>query len=662
MTSRRLHLDVETCSEVDLSAVGAHVYFAHPSTRLICACWAYEDGEPKLWVYGQPKPDDLCQAIDLGLEVHAFNASFEIEAMRMMAVRHEWPDVPVGQWRDTRAKALAFAIPGSLGGACKAMGVEHQKDDAGHRVMLQLCKPASLTKNCQDPWRLHTQERLDTLYAYCAQDVKAERALDAALPDLSENELNVWRSTQRLNDRGVCVDRDAITAATALLASGRHDWGYRCERASGGYLASGGGDVQAVAGPAGGPAVGRIKEWLTAKGRPVISLDKEAVADLLKVETDSDIRTVLEARQALGKTSLAKIPVLAESSGADGRVRGCFTYHGATTGRWTSQRAQMQNLPRDSHPDLDAVMADVGLPFDEFSMLWGDPFAVLSRCIKGFFTASPDEVLVAGDYSQIEARMVLWLAEDAGLDLFARGGAIYEEVAAAIYKVPVSSITRDGVERRVGKETVLGAGYGLGAPKFHDRLQHYGIFVPIEVAEAAITGYRERFPAVPKWWKRLEQAAVHAIKSPGLVFELGRGVKFRMTGKHLQCRLPSGRKITWPFAEVAPKMTPWGEERDAVFFMEESSMTHQWSRSDTYGGKLAENVASGAARDLMAEAMLRAERAGYAPLLTVHDELVCETDDSQTLVPDFQRILCAAPAWAAGLPIKAECWKGQRYG
>lgn len=643
--ARKLHLDVESCSEVELSDVGVHVYFAHPSTRLLCACWAYETGPVHTWLYGAPPPDDLCQAIELGFEMRAFNASFEIQAMRMMHERHAWPAVPDTAWRCVRAKASAFAIPDSLGKACAAMGVEHQKDQSGHRVMLQLCKPCSATKNDPNPWRLHTPERLDILYAYCAQDVEAERSLDASLPDLTPEEHAVWFATQRLNDLGVRVDREAVGRALALLDASRVEWARQIQR-------FGGPDVGNVA---------AIKGWLAVRGVPVDSLDKDAVTDLLADPSlADDVRLVLQARQNVGKTSLAKLPVLAESCGADGRLRGCFTYHGATTGRWTSQRAQLQNIPRDGLPDTDAIMADLSLPLDEFSMLWGDPFAVLSRCLKGFFVAPEGKVLVAGDLKQIEARVVLWLAGDPGLKRLADGAPVYEEVAAETYGCPISEI---GTKRRfVGKTTFLAGIYGQGAKTHNAKLAQARVILPMEVSEAAVKAFRAKFAAVPKWWRALEQAAVMAVKSPGMVMPMDRGVKFRMTGKHLQCRLPSGRKITWPFAETAIRPTPWGEMKDAVTFMEENRLTHQWGREDTYSGKLAENVASGVARDLMAAAMLACPEHGWTPVATVHDEAVAEADDTTTLVDDFQKVLCTAPAWAAGLPIAAECWKGPRYG
>lgn len=370
---------------------------------------------------------------------------------------------------------------------------------------------------------------------------------------------------------------------------------------------------------------------------------------------------MLLARAAVGKSSTAKIAAMQARSNHDGRIRGTLIYHGATTGRWTGRGIQPQNLPRAEVEDVDACLADALGDHDAFGLLWGDAFGAAAGCLRGLLVARQGHVLVAADYAQIEARVLLWLAQDPGLRLFADGSDIYREMASRIYDKPVGEITK--AERQVGKQAVLGLGYGMGVQKFHDTCQKEGIHLAANLEERTVQTYRATFAKVKSYWYAVEDAAVGAVRQPGTITTVRGRVKFRHDGTHLWARLPSGRKLCYPFAEVGDRQTPWGETRAAVTFMAEEQQSRKWVRTDTYGGKLVENLTQAAARDLCATATVQAEAAGLPPVLLCHDEIVCEVPaaDGEAALQRLIGIMTALPAWAEGIPIKAEGWTGWRY-
>lgn len=649
-------IDVETASPIDLEETGAAVYAEHAQTMVLCLAWCLGEGEPQVWRC-DPEHDARCPAelaahIAAGGLVVAHNAEFEMEVWeRILVPRFGWPVVPLEQWRCTMALCGAHALQLGLGKATAAFGLPERKDEAGRRLMLSLCRPKKPTATETNPWRHHTLEHLDALAAYCRQDVVAERALWTALPPLPPAELEVWRATVRLNRRGLACDLSAAEILQRQLDLALADWDQQVRTATAGALT--GEDLTAPA---------RILAWLRSQGVHEENLDQHTVARLLERQHLSEaVRTVLLARAAVGKSSTAKIAAMRARANADGRIRGSLIYHGATTGRWTGRGIQPQNLPRAEVEDVDACLADAAGEAEAFSLLWGDAFTAAAGCLRGLLVARDGCVLVAADYAQIEARVLLWLAQDPGLGLFASGADIYREMAARIYEKPVEAITK--AERQVGKQAVLGLGYGMGVSKFHDTCQKEGIYLAPDLEDRTVQTYRATFAKVKSYWYAVEDAAVGAVREPGRILTVRNRVKFRHDGKHLWVRLPSGRKLCYPFAEVGDRTTPWGEVRPAVTFMAEEQQSRQWVRSDTYGGKLVENLTQAAARDLCATATVQAEAAGLPTVLLCHDEIVCEVPapEGEAALRQLIGLMTASPDWAAGIPIKAEGWTGRRY-
>jgi DNA polymerase len=647
-------IDFETASEVELTDVGAWAYAEHPSTRPIMLWTHTPTAGWEEWREG-PCPPGLAAWISAGGAVTGWNAgNFEEAIWTHCCLPEGWPQIQPHQWRDTMCKALAGAFPGKLEKCAKAYGTA-EKDSEGHRLMLQLCKPAAPVKNDTNPWRKHTPENLDRLSAYCRQDVVAEMGLDAKFPDLTPLELRVFHATQAINRRGQMTDRDGARACLRMLDLAAADWGRRVDKATGGLIT-----LEDLTNHA------AIKDYAAARGFPMASADKLAVTEALQLDhLPADVRTVLEARQAIGRSSTAKVAALLDRVSGDGRIRGGLVYHKAWTGRWAETGLQRQNLPKHQVDNVDACLADmVAMDLDTFRMLWGDPYQAVMGCIRGLLTAAPGHDLIAGDFAAIEARVVFWLAgETAGLAAFGKGAKPYEDMAAHIYGVPSATILKPSKERDVGKESFLGGGFGMGWLRLQEQCADKGITIDENTARAGITGYREKFPAVPRLWRGLETAAVAAVRTPGSTQQYLR-IKYKMKGEHLLCRLPSGRIITYPFARIESHPAPWDKTqmRDVLTYMAEDTKTKQWCRQQTWGGSLAENGTQAVARDLCALAILRCEERNLPVVSTAHDEVVSEVPESHPItVHEYEALLCELPPWADGLPVKAEGFRTKRY-
>lgn len=288
-----------------------------------------------------------------------------------------------------------------------------------------------------------------------------------------------------------------------------------------------------------------------------------------------------------------------------------------------------------------------------------DPMATAGAVTRSMLMARDGHDLVVADYSAIEGRGLAWLAgEDWVLDAYRDGKDMYIMSASKILGVPESSITKDQ-RQSPGKISELACGYQGGAGAVRKFNGGEGL-TDEEILDQIVRPWREARPAITAFWRGLEEACMSAVREPGRIFGC-RGVGYRVQDGFLMCRLPSGRLLYYYDPIVMPMKTSWGDTKECVTYMTVDSMTKKWVRTNTYGGKLAENVTQAVCRDLMAEAMVRVEANGYPIVLTVHDELVCEVPEGFGSVEDFCAIMCEAPKWAEGFPIKAEGWRGRRY-
>lgn len=300
---------------------------------------------------------------------------------------------------------------------------------------------------------------------------------------------------------------------------------------------------------------------------------------------------------------------------------------------------------------------------------YGAPMSALSDCLRGFCIPAKGKKFIAGDFSNIEGRDLAWLAgEEWKLEAFRQfdlgvGADIYVLGYSKSFKTPLDQV--DDNKRQVGKVQELSLGFGGGKGAFQNMAKNYGVKVSDAVAEEIKTAWRAANPETVQYWYALERAATHAVLNHGKVYAAGakgRQVKFLVKGSFLWCQLPSGRPLCYPYPRIQEVMKPWGEAGDAVTYMYVDSLTNKWTRGSTYGGSLAENVTQATARDVLTEAMLRVEDAGYNIAFHVHDEIVAEVPDSFGSVKEFERIMATPPEWAAGMPIAVKGWEGHRYG
>ena len=605
--------------------------------------YAIDDGPIELWVPGEDCPWSSYENIALRGGVEAHHSFFERAIWRnIMVPKYGWPDIPDKYWHDSAATAAYHALPRALNQIGAALDLKITKDMGGKRIMMKLARPR--TAYADDPaemWSSGTED-YKALYQYCRDDVAAERAIHKRLRPLPASEAAIWALDQRINERGLRVDMPAVKAALCLLEASE-----KALKA----------EFKALTGIESPTMVAKFKEWLTAKGMAVTTLNKNDVTTALKTAPKACQRA-LEIRQALSKTSTAKYQAIQDSVCRDGRLRGLLMYHGASTGRWTGQLVQPQNLPKNTFKgDLDAYFSFLkeSTP-EDFEMVY--PVAeTLSKTIRGVFIPSEGHVFVGGDYNAIEARVLFWLAsESRGLQMFRENADIYKDLAASIYGVPKEGISP--AQRDLGKRGVLGCGYGMGAVKFKQTCMDFArVEISEELAERVIQTYRAKYRTVAVMWQMQELAAKQAIETKKPV-RCGKV----LCGVHdgfLFCRLPSGRCLAYYDPKIEMMKTSWGEMKHTITFMGMNSITRSWERQTTYGGKLVENITQAVARDVMAAAMIRCEKAGYKINLTVHDELLSETQNGN--VKDFERLMCILPDWAVELPVKAEAWSGTRY-
>ena len=659
----RLTIDFETRSACDIKKHGAWVYSEHPTTEVLClALLPYDPDAPPdedgvtyitdIFKYEDIRDPrripDIEWYLDQPDEIEAHNMSFEYAIWtNIMVKRHGWPPLPIDKLRCSAAKASMHSLPRSLDGACQALGLPIQKDMEGYRLMMKMCRPRP-NKGQGLLWQDDPND-LERLYQYCMRDVEAEEALSNALRDLPEQELKVWQLDQVINARGIQADLDACQAMLEMVQE--HEAGLLEELKT---LTNGA--VKTA------KQVEQLRGYLRGLGVDLPDLSSATVKEALSGSINGTARDILRIRKSLGRSSSAKYQSIIDRSSSDGRVRGALLYHGAATGRWSGAGIQPQNFPsrikitEDPEVMLDTILAG-GLDLHN-ALFPDDPMATAGAVTRSVLVSKPGHELVVADYSAIEGRGLAWLAgEDTELQAYQEGLDVYIANAAKILGKPYEAITKD--ERQSpGKISVLACGYQGGA----GAVRKFGGegMTDDEITEKIVRPWRDAHPATTAFWRGLEEACMSAVRDPGRGYYC-RAIGFRVQDNFLVCRLPSGRLLYYYDPKVIPTKTSWGDIKECVTYMTVDSMTKKWVRTNTYGGKLAENVTQAICRDLMAEAMLRIEEAGYPIVLTVHDELVCEVPEGFGSVEEFCEIMCKVPAWAKGFPIKAEGWRGKRY-
>jgi DNA polymerase len=720
----RVTIDYETRSRADLKKTGAYKYAADPSTSVLCLAWRYEGDPTKyLWhpafpnarpaqrrkeaekrakgINAKTKPlkNERCIPYENGLpeegraaldelifriamdevtEVEAHSAFFE-RVVSLLVMVHQVPDfkVPAEKWRCSAAKAAAYALPRGLDGATKALDLGEKKDAKGKLLINKLCKPLDDGSFREDV------DLLLEMFDYCIQDVVAEELLSENLRPLIPIEQATWQLDQTINLRGVQFDQPFVEKAISIIEAEQKNADFEVNMLTDGA-------AQATSERDG------LLAWAQERGYPGVNLQGDAIDEILAGNWDlhPDVRRVMELRRSLGRTSNKKFYTIRGAADLDGRVRGMLMFNGANTGRWAGKLVQPHNFPRGDAQGLLGYTGDAAgykawkkqngdpttylisdiMQYDveTLRMIYGDPMELLATTLRGAIIAPPGRVLNVADYAAIEARITAWIAGQLDmLDLFRAGGDPYKVMAASIFGVRIEDVTPE--QRQLGKAAILGLGFQMGAKKFVETCAKppYNITITEAFAEGVVKMYRKQNAKIVETWRELNDAAIEAIRrGPGAPAVPCGKVQWAQRGRFLHCKLPSGRMLSYadPFIELKlvegtrADGTTYSFTAPSIRFMGIDGKTTQWVRQFTYGGSLMENIVQATARDMMRDAMHRLEASGtYQTVLTVHDELVAESDAGKGSVHEFEQLCAETAPWAADCPIKSEGWRGERY-
>lgn len=658
-----LVFDIETRSECDLKKCGAWEYSVYPTTNIFCVSWcigtredfmnAPIESQIKSWspIFGGDKQELVEHLLDPDIIAVAHNAGFEQYITKHVLSRifndPRLKRLKPERFLCTASLASVLAVPRSLEGATKALKLSSEKDTEGRRLILKYTKPRKPTKNNTAKWHNKMSDLL-RIIKYCENDVKAEVELFLKAYPLIDIERKIWVLDQQINQRGFRVDTDLVSSALALIGEENANIQRNTKEISDGAIES---TTQRDA----------TLKWVKEQGYDLPNLQAKTIADALP-GIEGPAREILKLRQAASKTSTAKYQAFEFRSQSDGRCRDNLIYHGPSTGRWAGAGVQPQNFPRGNIKDVETLAKVIKTKDLELvRMIYGEPMSAFSSALRGCIIASPGKEIFVADFNAIEARVLFWMAEhEDGVRAFREGRDLYIEMASVIYRIPISEIPKDSLMRFLGKEAILGCGFGLGAKKFIETCAKKSLIITEEMANFAVKAYRSTHAPVPKMWSNIERAAIAAVTNKNKTFTVNKTSWF-MKDEFLVCKLPSSRCLYYYGPEIRYKETPWGEKRPVLYHWGVDSLTKQWCLQKTWGGVLTENVVQATARDLMANGMINVDFFDYEILLTVHDEILAEKEKDYGSVDEFEKLMSNLPKWAEGCPVKAEGFVTERY-
>ena len=641
---RTLAIDIETYSDVDLISCGVYKYSSSPHFEILLIAYSVDDEETVCIdvANGEEPPKEFMEMLlDDTVTKTAFNANFERTCFSNYYKHSFRPEA----WRCTAVQAAMLALPLSLEGVGAVLGLDKQKMTEGKELIKYFCSPCKATKSNGGRTRnlpKDAPEKWRQFKTYCIRDVDVEKQIRQRLAKFAipKREQEIYCLDQRINDRGIMVDRNLVNHAVAC------DLLYKETATARAY------ELTGLENP---NSVSQLKLWLKEKGLEVDSLAKDTVKDL-SMKAEGDVQEVLKLRLATSKTSVKKYEAIDRSVCAENRVHGLLQFYGANrTGRWAGRLVQIHNLPQNHLPDLELARALVSEGrYEEVELFYESTPNVLSELIRTAFVAKPGCRFIISDYSAIEARVLAWLAgEEWRLQVFETHGKIYEASASAMFHVPIEEITKTSPLRQKGKISELALGYG-GAVGALTSMGALKMGLAEEELPGLVSTWRSANPHITAFWWAVDEAAVTAVrdKKPSKV---GR-VSFEYKSGILFVTLPSGRKLSY----VKPRMLLNKFGRKGLTY-EGIGESKKWMRLETYGPKLVENIVQAASRDILAEAMLRLEKEGFDIVCHVHDEVVLEVPDGKSSVEEVNEIMAVNPVWTEGLPLKAAGFESPFY-
>lgn len=670
---RVVSLDYETYSEAALvgpQSVGLWNYSRHLSTQVLMVSWRFDDGPYQFAdLTCEPFPEELREALlDPNVIKWAFNAGFE----RVITRNCLGILTPYKGWRCTMALANLMSFSGDLLTVGAAMGIEADKlkDKEGARLIKLFCGPHKGSRK-SSLWR-HTSETdpedWEKFCTYNMQDVVAETEIRDKLQrfELPDSEWETYEIDQRINDRGMPINRRFIEQADMLVSVRQRELFMLMRKLTG------------LDNPNSTP---QLLPWLQERGYPFGDLQKATVLKVLTAHKLDKIMTsegakALRLRQQLSRTSVKKFPALLRRASVDDRIQHAFQFAGAArTARWAGRGPQPQNLTRtpkvmeiDDAGDAGrlievARVIETG-NYSDLKLLVEEPMTALAGSVRSSFQAPEGYHFTVCDLSAIESAVIAWLSRcERLLDVFRTGRDPYLDFGVELFGVPYEQITR--AMRSICKPAVLGCGYQLGGGMLREGkrtglwgyAEAMGVEITKEEAHRQVALFREIYPELPTFWANLETAARSALM--GRPMTVGGLIRFAMDGPFLTARLPSGRKMYY----YKPRVIDREFEREdgtkytrrVMSYMGMAQMSHRWGRVSTSGGKQAENVVQATARDILALGMRRAHAEGFPIVGSVHDEIISLTriGDNRRTLERLNRCMTDEIIWASGLPLKA---------
>lgn len=692
-------IDIETYNETPISYGTAR--YAETAELLLFA-YARDQEPAKVWdVTARPDmPYDLMGLLTIpGEPVIAHNAVFEATVLNdvmptLFRAAHLTPGG--GRWQCTMAQALAHSLPGSLDALCElfGLGADKAKSKEGKDLVNLFCKPRPKNSKLRRATRENHPEKWEAFKKYCTLDVEAMRALYIKMPKVNYpigSEADIWRLDQAINARGVLIDLDLVNAA---IATSETEQAHLADRAQ--HLTAGG--VHATT-----QRDAVLRHVLATYGIELSDLRKATVERFLATAGDElppALRELLEVRLDAATTSTAKYKRLKNYTSSDGRLRCTLQYCGASrTGRWAGRGPQFQNLPR---PALKPDQIETGIRAVKAgcaNLLLPDVMPLLSSAIRSVIIAPPGKKLCIADLSNIEGRALAWEAgETWKLQAFRDydvgiGPDLYKLAYAKAFDIPPEAVTPD--MRQIGKVMELALGYGGGVGAFITFATAFGIDLdrlasdawhripePVKgrahsslaymrkmggrdpllglaentwiVCESFKIMWRDAHPATVQFWRNIETQAKNAANNPGVIYSVSDRFKLIAKGGWLYIRLPSGRALSYPGVKIL--------DDGQLSYMGVNQYSRKWQRLRTYAGRITENLTQAVSRDVLAYNMLDVENAGYEIVLSVHDELLTETPDTDEYSAErLAQLMSANRPWSRGLPLAAAGFTTKRY-
>jgi DNA polymerase len=644
-----LLLDIETYCDLDLPTVGVTKYTQHPSFKILSLAFkafdpvTMENAPTQLWTFQNPVELNLCN-YDY---IWALNATFDFLGVTAPStVNTSQIIIPgtINRWKDIQVVLSKFSLPQNLEGAAQVLNTPIKKNPAGNLYIKRCCK-----KNSIQP----TQEDYNNLFEYNKTDIDASFEVLKACPSMkvSNDEWELWRETFRMNQRGLPIQYEAVESIKVRCDEYKEVICDMLPDLTGGLITK---PTQTK----------RIKDYLISRGVKVKDITADTLEKLIddddyKQFLPTDCRTLIEARQAAGASSVAKFDKLLDMR-VGNKVHDFLRYGATNTQRWAGAGYQIHSLPKATVADPEELLQRF-LNFEEIE----NPIHAARALCRSVIQAPTGQMLYQADYSSIEYLLLIWITDMYEmLQRFEDDKSAYIDMAAFLYNKKYEEIDKhaiDNLEYFMGKQVILGCGYQMGPPKFKETCARFGVNISQDLAVKAVKGYRQKYAPIAKLWDNVFRACIASCLNPGHEFNVNKctfiSLKDKQGTSWLIITLPSGTKLFYHSPEVTEGK--YGHELKHM-----GLHNYKWTHRFLSPGRITENIIQKLARDLMGYSILTVSRSkDFIPLMTVHDELVSisSEDFPKERLERYIKLVEEKPKWAETIPLKAGGYYGRRY-